>query len=172
MAYTYKGKTYKTKALMQKAQGDVKGTATKNTGSFFDKFIKGERFKKKDREKKYTDSKASVFGKKPAMLGDKGSPIPANLGDRGFKLKFKDAFNAAEKADRSKFSYKGKSYFTTKGAADNRDKMKTRIGKAGSMDSAKPTGPTKSKGKLASVLSKFKSSKTGSEFFKKLKKKK
>ena len=68
---------------MQKAQGDVKGTATKNTGSFFDKFIKGERFKKKDREKKYTDSKASVFGKKPAMLGDKGSPIPANLGDRG-----------------------------------------------------------------------------------------
>ena len=85
---------------------------------------------------------------------------------------FKDAFDAANKADKDKFLHKGKSYFTTKGAADNRDKMKTRTGEAGSMSSAKPTGPTKSKGKLASVFSKFKSSKTGSEFFKKLKKKK
>ena len=149
---TRDGKTYKDKAAYKNRDKSNEGP---KKGSFFDKFIKGEKFKKKDREKKYTDSKASVFGKKPAMLGDKGSPIPANLGDRGFKLKFKDAFNAAEKADRSKFSYKGKSYFTTKGAADNRDKMKTRIGKAGSMDSAKPTGPTKSKRTIGGLLKKL-----------------
>jgi len=124
---TRDGKTYKNKAAYKNRDKSKEGAKS----SFFDKFIKGERFKRKDREKKYTDSKASVLNKKPAMLGDKGSPIPANLGDRGFKLKFKDAFNAAEKADRSKFSYKGKSYFTTKGAASNRDNKKTRIAPKG-----------------------------------------
>ena len=139
MAYTYKGKTYKTKALMQKAQGDVKGTPTKNTGSFFDKFIKGDKFKKKApasnvdsgrggkdsaRQKKY--DKISMFAK-TADNRDKAKTTT------GKARSFKDAFDAANKADKNKFLHKGKSYFTTKGAADNRDKMKTRTGEAGSM---------------------------------------
>jgi hypothetical protein len=68
---------------------------------------------------------------------------------------FKDAFDAANKADKDKFLHKGKSYFTTKGAADNRDKMKTRTGEAGSMSSAKPTGPTKSKRTIGGLLKKL-----------------
>ena len=68
---------------------------------------------------------------------------------------FKDAFDAANKADKDKFLHKGKSYFTTKGAADNRDKMKTRTGEAGSMSSAKPTGPTKSKRTVKGLLKKI-----------------
>ena len=68
---------------------------------------------------------------------------------------FKDAFDAANKADKDKFLHKGKSYFTTKGAADNRDKMKTRTGEAGSMSSAKPTGPNKPKRTVKGLLKKI-----------------
>ena len=103
------------------------------------------------KKKKYLTFKDET--KKPENLGDIGSPQrPANLGDRGFKLTFKDALNAAKKGDREKFTYKGKPYFTPKGAANNRDRMKTRIGEKGSMAGAKPTGPTKSKKKLFSKL--------------------
>ena len=161
MAYTYKGKTYKTKALMQKAQGDVKGTPTKNKGSFFDKFIKGDKFKKKApasnvdsgrggkdsaRQKMY--DKTSMFAK-AADNRDKAKTTP------GKARSFKDAFDAANKADKNKFLHKGKSYFTTKGAADNRDKMKTRTGEAGSMSSAKPTGPNKPKRTVKGLLKKI-----------------
>ena len=68
---------------------------------------------------------------------------------------FKDAFDAATKADKNKFMHKGKSYLTTKGKrADRFD-------------------PTKIKAadKKESIFSKFKSSKTGAEFIKKLRKK-
>jgi len=68
---------------------------------------------------------------------------------------FKDAFDSANKADKDKFLHKGKSYFTTKGAADNRDKMKTRTGEAGSMSSAKPTGPNKPKRTIGGLLKKL-----------------
>ena len=68
---------------------------------------------------------------------------------------FKDAFDAANKANKDKFLHKGKSYFTTKGAADNRDKMKTRTGEAGSMSSAKPTGPNKPKRTVKGLLKKI-----------------
>ena len=69
---------------------------------------------------------------------------------------FKEAFDAATKADKSKFLHKGKSYLTTKGKrADRFD-------------------PTKIKAadKKESTLGKFKSSKTLKEFFGKIKKKK
>ena len=137
MAYTYKGKTYKTKALMQKAQGDVKGTPTKNKGSFFDKFIKGDKFKKKApasnvdsgrggkdsaRQKMY--DKTSMFAK-TADNRDKAKTTP------GKARPFGDAKASAEKSGKDQFLYKGKSYFTTKGAADNRDKKKTRIAPKG-----------------------------------------
>ena len=44
---------------------------------------------------------------------------------------FGEAKAAAEKAGKDKFLYKGKPFFTTKGAADNRDKKKTRIAEKG-----------------------------------------
>ena len=81
---------------------------------------------------------------------------------------FKDAFDSANKADKDKFLHKGKSYFTTKGAADNRDKMKTRTGKAGSMSSAAP----KKGDRFSRAKTKFGQSRTLAEFFGKLKKKK
>lgn len=86
---------------------------------------------------------------------------------------FKDAFDAANKADKDKFLHKGKSYFTTKGAADNRDKMKTRTGEAGSMSSAAPKKAEAKKGdRFSRAKTKFGQSKTLKEFFSKLKKKK
>jgi len=74
----------------------------------------------------------------------------------GKKRSFKEAFDSATKAGKSKFMLGGKGYLTTKGKREDR------------------FNPTKTKGaeKKESIFSKFKSSKTGSEFFKKLKKKK
>ena len=68
---------------------------------------------------------------------------------------FGDAKASAEKSGKDQFLYKGKSYFTTKGAADNRDKMKTRTGEAGSMSRAKPTGPNKPKRTIKGLLKKI-----------------
>ena len=136
MAYTYKGKTYKTKALMQKAEGNVKGTPTKKTGGFFDKFIKGDKFKKKTpasnvdsgrggkdsvRQKIY--DKTSMFAKKAATR----DVAKTKISDRSFK----STFDAATKAGKSTFTYGGKDFMTNKGKTDNRDKMKTRIAPEG-----------------------------------------
>ena len=46
---------------------------------------------------------------------------------------FGEAKASAEKADKDRFLWKGKSYFTTRGAADNRDKKKTEIAPKGSI---------------------------------------
>ena len=46
---------------------------------------------------------------------------------------FGEAKAAAEKADKDRFMWKGKSYFTTRGAAENRDKKKTEIAPKGSI---------------------------------------
>ena len=46
---------------------------------------------------------------------------------------FGEAKSAAEKADKDRFMWKGKSYFTTRGAAENRDKKKTEIAPKGSI---------------------------------------
>ena len=161
MAYTYKGKTYKTKALMQKAQGNVKGTPTKNKGSFFDKFIKGDKFKKKapasnvDSGRGGKDSARQKMYDKTSMFAKAADSRDKAKTTTGKARSFKDAFDAANKADKDKFLHKGKSYFTTKGAADNRDRMKTRTGEAGSMSRAKPTGPNKPKRTIKGLLKKI-----------------
>ena len=46
---------------------------------------------------------------------------------------FKVAKASAEQADKDRFMWKGKSYFTTRGAAENRDSKKTRIAEKGSI---------------------------------------
>ena len=70
---------------------------------------------------------------------------------------FKEAFNAATKADKDRFMHKGKSYLTTKGKRKDRFPVTTDKKKAAD--------------KKESIFSKFKSSKTGAEFLRKLKKK-
>ena len=155
---TRDGKTYKNKAAYKNRDKSKEGAKS----SFFDKFIKGDKFKKKApasnvdsgrggkdsaRQKMY--DKTSMFAK-AADNRDKAKTTP------GKARSFKDAFDDATKQGKDRFMLKGKSYLTTKGKrADRFD-------------------PTKTKGaeKKESIFSKFKSSKTGSEFFKKLKKKK
>ena len=70
---------------------------------------------------------------------------------------FKEAFNAATKADKDRFMHKGKIYLTTKGKRADRFPVTTDKKKAAD--------------KKESIFSKFKSSKTGAEFLRKLKKK-
>ena len=70
---------------------------------------------------------------------------------------FKDAFDAATKADKDRFMHKGKSYLTTKGKRKDRFPVTTDKKKAAD--------------KKESIFSKFKSSATGAEFLRKLKKK-
>ena len=70
---------------------------------------------------------------------------------------FKEAYNAATKADKDRFMHKGKSYLTTKGKRKDRFPVTTDKKKAAD--------------KKESIFSKFKSSKTGAEFLRKLKKK-
>ena len=161
MAYTYKGKTYKTKALMQKAQGDVKGTPTKKTGGFFEKFIEGSKSKKARAAKaSVAQGKANAGATSKMYAAESMFKSAKNRDDAkiapGKKRSFKEAFDAATKEGKSKFMLGGKGYLTTKGKREDR------------------FDPTKTKGaeKKESIFSKFKSSKTGSEFFKKLKKKK
>ena len=161
---TRDGKTYKNKAAYKNRDKSKEGAKS----SFFDKFIKGNKAKKADAaktsvaqgkantaasntmksaEKKY--AKDSMFAK-AADNRDKAKTTP------GKKRSFKEAFDAATKEGKSKFMLGGKGYLTTKGKREDR------------------FDPTKTKGaeKKESIFSKFKSSKTGSEFFSKLKKKK
>ena len=77
-----------------------------------------------------------------------------NLNGYSFKERLSNT-KIYNKANKDKFLHKGKSYFTTKGAADNRDKKQTRTGEAGSMSRAKPTGPNKPKRTIKGLLKKI-----------------
>ena len=144
------GVTYKDKAAY-KAR-----TKVKKTGNIFE----GRRAKEKRAAKasvaqgKRNQAATSKMYAAESMFTSAKNRDDAKV-KPGKARSFKDAFDAANKADKNKFLHKGKSYFTTKGAADNRDKMKTRTGEAGSMSSAKPTGPTKSKRTVKGLLKKI-----------------
>ena len=124
MAYTYKGKTYKTKALMQKAEGDVKGTATKK--NFFDKFIRGDKFKKKapasnvDSGRGGKDSARQKMYNKTSMFAKAADSRDTAKTTPGKARSFKEAFDSATKAGKSKFMLGGKGYLTTKGKREDR----------------------------------------------------
>ena len=145
------GVTYKNKAAY-KAR-----TKVKKTGSIFEgRLAKEKRAAKasvaQGKRNQAATSKMyaaeSMF--KSAKSRDDAKVMP------GKKRSFKEAFDAATKEGKSKFMLGGKGYLTTKGKREDR------------------FDPTKTKGaeKKESIFSKFKSSKTGVEFFKKLKKKK
>ena len=154
---TRDGKTYKNKAEYKKRDKSKEGP---KKGSFFEKFIEGSKSKKARAAKasvaqgKRNQAATSKMYAAESMFNTAKARDDAKV-KPGKARSFKDAFDAANKADKNKFLHKGKSYFTTKGAADNRDKMKTRTGEAGSMSSAKPTGPNKPKRTVKGLLKKI-----------------
>ena len=154
---TRDGKTYKNKAEYKKRDKSKEGP---KKGSFFEKFIEGSKSKKARAAKasvaqgKRNQAATSKMYAAESMFNTAKARDDAKV-KPGKARSFKDAFDAANKADKDKFLHKGKSYFTTKGAADNRDKMKTRTGEAGSMSSAKPTGPNKPKRTVKGLLKKI-----------------
>ncbi len=135
---TQGGKTYKNKEDYKKN----KPASKKNTGSIFEspkskairlstesgKANRAASDKMKAAEKKY--AKESMFAK-AADNRDKAKTTP------GKARPFGEAKAAAEKADKDRFMWKGKSYFTTRGAAENKDKMKVRIAEKGSIKDPK-----------------------------------
>ena len=148
---TRDGKTYKNKAAYNAR------TKTKKTGNIFE----GRKAKEKRAAKasvaqgKRNQAATSKMYAAESMFKSAKSRDDAKVAP-GKKRSFKEAFDAATKEGKSKFMLGGKGYLTTKGKREDR------------------FDPTKTKGaeKKESIFSKFKSSKTGSEFFKKLKKKK
>ena len=151
---TRDGKTYKNKAAYKNRDKSKEGAKS----SFFSKILEGSKSKKAKAAKasaaqgKRNQAATSKMYAAESMFNTAKNRDVAKT-TPGKARSFKDAFDAANKADKDKFLHKGKSYFTTKGAADNRDKMKTRTGEAGSM--TRPTGPTKTKRTLGSLLKKI-----------------
>jgi hypothetical protein len=127
------------KAISKERKKQLESGMTKKSGSFFDKYIKGDKFKTKKAPASNVDSgragkdsarqkiydKTSMFAKK-ADIRDKAK---TKISDKSFK----STFDAATKAGKSTFTYGGKSYMTNKGKAENKDKMKTRIAPKGSI---------------------------------------
>ena len=153
---TRDGKTYKNKAAYKNRDKSKEGAKS----SSLVKFIEGSKSKKARAAKasaaqgKRNQAATSKMYAAESMFTSAKNRDDAKV-KPGKARSFKDAFDAANKADKDKFLHKGKSYFTTKGAADNRDKMKTRTGEAGSMSSAKPTGPNKPKRTVKGLLKKI-----------------
>ena len=153
---TRDGKTYKNKAAYKNRDKSKEGAKS----SFFSKILEGSKSKKAKAAKasaaqgKRNQAATSKMYAAESMFNTAKNRDVAKT-TPGKARSFKDAFDAANKADKDKFLHKGKSYFTTKGAADNRDKMKTRTGEAGSMSRAKPTGPNKPKRTIKGLLKKI-----------------
>ena len=145
------GVTYKNKAAYNAR------TKSKKTGSIFE----GRRAKEKRAAKssvaqgKRNQAATSKMYAAESMFTSAKNRDTAKT-TPGKARSFKEAFDSATKAGKSKFMLGGKGYLTTKGKREDR------------------FDPTKTKGadKKESIFSKFKSSKTGVEFFKKLRKKK
>ena len=124
--------------------------------------------KKPKKKLTFTDqTKKNVPG---TPIVPKGTGKPAHLGDKGFKLKFGDAFRIAKKSGKKIFTWKGGKYTTqTKSELESGKSEASKFaakGKANKIDSA-------DKGdRFSRAKTKFGQSKTLAEFFGKLKKKK
>jgi len=156
---TRDGKTYKDKAAYKARDKSNEGP---KKGSFFKKFIEGRKSKKARAEKtsiaqrKRNQAATSKMYAAESMFKSAKSRDDAKV-KPGKARSFKEAFNAATKADKDRFMHKGKSYLTTKGKRKDRFPVTTDKKKAAD--------------KKESIFSKFKSSATGAEFLRKLKKK-
>ena len=132
---TRDGKTYKDKAAYKNRDKSNEGP---KKGSFFKKFIEGRKAKEKRAEKasvaqgKRNQAATSKMYAAESMFNTAKARDEAKV-QPGKARPFKVAKASAEKADKDRFLWKGKSYFTTRGAADNRDKKKTEIAPKGSI---------------------------------------
>jgi len=153
---TRDGKTYKNKAAYKNRDKSKEGAKS----SFFEKFIEGSKSKKAKAAKASVKQGKADAGATAKMYAAESMFTSAKNRDDaktkpGKARSFKDAFDSATKDGKSRFMHKGKGFFTKEGAASNRDSMKTRTGEAGSMSSAKPTGPNKEKRTLSSLFKKL-----------------
>jgi len=147
------GVTYKNKAAYNAR------TKTKRTGNIFEGRLAKEKRAAKSSVAQGKRNQAAT-GKMYAaesMFKSAKSRDDAKVAP-GKKRSFKEAFDSATKAGKSRFMLGGKGYLTTKGKREDRFPVTS--------DKKKPAD------KKESGLSKFKSSKTLAEFFGKLKKKK
>ena len=126
MAFMYYGKKYDTLAELKAAQKKaVSEGSGKKKGSFFDKFIKGDKFKNKKAAKasaaqgKRNQAATSKMYAAESMFKSAKSRDDAKVAP-GKKRSFKEAFDAATKAGKSKFMLGGKGYLTTKGKREDR----------------------------------------------------
>ncbi len=126
MAYMYYGKKYDTLAELKAAQKKAVSTkGKKKGGSFFEKFIEGSKSKKARAEKaSIASGKANKAATKKMYAAESMFKSAKSRDDAKVKpgkaRSFKEAFDAATKADKSKFMHKGKSYLTTKGKREDR----------------------------------------------------
>ena len=130
---------------------------------------KSNKSEKKPKKKlTFTDqTKKNVPG---TPIVPRGAGKPAHLGDKGFKLKFGDAFRTAKKSGKKVFTWKGNKYTTqTKSELESGKSEAAKFaakGKSNKMSSA-------DKGdRFSRAKTKWGQSKTLAEFFGKLKKKK
>ena len=131
---TKDGKTFKNKKEFKARDR----SSEKPKGSFFERFIEGRKSKEAKAAKASVASGKANTAATKKMYAAESMFNTAKARDEakvkpGKARPFGDAKAAAEKAGKDQFLHKGKSYFTTKGAADNRDKMKTRIASKGSI---------------------------------------
>ena len=126
MSFMYYGKKYDTLAELKAAQKKAvsKGSGKKK-GSFFEKFIEGSKSKKAKAAKasaaqgKRNQAATSKMYAAESMFKSAKSRDDAKVAP-GKKRSFKEAFDAATKAGKSKFMLGGKGYLTTKGKREDR----------------------------------------------------
>jgi len=129
---TRDGKTYKNKAAYKNRDKSKEGAKS----SFFSKILEGSKSKKAKaakasvaQGKRNQAATSKMYAAESMFTSAKNRDVAKTT--PGKARPFGDAKASAEKSGKDQFLYKGKSYFTTKGAADNRDKKKTRIAPKG-----------------------------------------
>ena len=123
-----------------------KALEAKGKGKSLLDLVKGDKYKQKEKSIKASvaSGKANRAASEKMKAAEKTyakESMFAKAADNRDKAKtttgkarpFGEAKAAAEKADKDRFMWKGKSYFTTRGAAENKDKMKVRIAEKGSI---------------------------------------
>ena len=131
---TKDGKTFKNKKEFKARDR----SSEKPKGSFFERLIEGRKSKEAKAAKASIASGKANTAATSKMYAAESMFNTAKARDDakvtpGKARPFGEAKDAAEKAGKDRFLHKGKSYFTTKGAAKNKDKMKTRIAPKGSI---------------------------------------
>ena len=129
---TKDGKTFKNKKEFKARDR----SSEKPKGSFFERLIEGRKSKEAKAAKssieqgKRNQAATSKMYAAESMFNTAKARDDAKV-TPGKARPFGEAKDAAEKAGKDRFLHKGKSYFTTKGAAKNRDEKKTRIAEKG-----------------------------------------